>query len=272
MNANSIGQRLATGVVGFLIIAFGALIYFSGVLGSKGPLEILTLGARWSEYPSDQANLLGLVLLATGLVFIYIGLRIKNRIYRIRQRVAGPAGPFMLATWSLSAVVVAFFFDLLNSFPGGGLVGSPVSPVTYGTAGVTFIAIFVSISLRNRGMVRVGFLSAFAGTVAGVMIFELPFLFIISPQIGLPLERALFGESPLFCLVFASYSLLFLSPLASLSRYTLFSLGAVFVVLSSWAFLTNFAFPSDPVSFVLNSTSKVLGFATAFSLFIQKGS
>ncbi len=271
MNANSFGQRLSTGVVSFLIIAFGVLIYFSGVLGSKGPLDVLGLGARWSEYPSDQATLLGLALLATGLVFIYIGSRIKNRIYRIHQKVGGPAGLFMLATWSLSSVVVALFFDLLNSFPGGGLVGSPVSPVTYGAAGVTFIAIFVSISLRNRGMVRVGFLSAFVGTVVGVMIFELPFLFIISPQIGLPLERALFSESPIFCLVFASYSLLYLSPLTSLSRYTLFSLGAVFIVLSSWAFLTNFAFPSDPVSFVLNSTSKVLGFAAAFSLFIQKG-
>jgi hypothetical protein len=272
MSANGFGQRLTAWVVGFLIIAFAELIYFSGVLGSKGPLEVLGLGARWSEYPSDQATRLGLVLLATGLVLVYIGLRIKNRIYRIHQRVAGPASLFMLATWSLSAVVVVFFFDLLNSFPGGGLVGSPVSPVTYGTAGVTFIAILVSITLRNRGMVRVGFLSAFVGTVVGVMIFELPFLFIISPQIGLPLERALFGESPLFCLVFASYSLLYLSPLASLSRYTLFSLGAVFIVLSSWAFLTNFAFPSDPVSFVLNSTSKVLGFATAFSLFVKKGS
>ncbi len=272
MNTESFGQRFAAWVVSFLIIAFGVSIYFSGVLGSRGPLAILGLGARWREYPSGQATLLGVALLAIGLVLIYIGLRIKNRIYRIRQRVAGPASLFMLATWSLSAVVVAFFFDLLNSFPGGGLVGSPVGPVTYGTAGVTFFAIFVSISLRNRGMVRVGFLSAFVGTVAGVMIFELPFLFIISPQIGLPLERALFGESPLFCLVFASYALLFLSPLASLSRYTLFSLGAVFIVLSSWAFLTNFAFPSDPVSFVLNSISKVLGFAAAFSLFVRKGS
>lgn len=272
MSANSFGQRLSASVVCFLIVAFGELIYFSGVLGSKGPFEILGLGARWSEYPSDQATPLGVVLLATGLFLIYIGFMIKNRAYRVRQRVAGPASLFMLATWSLSAVVVALFFTLLNSFPGGGLVGSPVSPVTYGTAGVTFIAIFVFITLRNRGKVRVGFLSAFVGTVVGVMIFELPFLFIISPQIGLPLDRALFGESPLFCLVFASFSLLYLSPLASLSRYTLFSLGAVFIVLSSWAFLTNFAFPSDPVSYLLNSTSKVLGFVAAFSLFLQRGS
>ncbi len=173
----------------------------------------------------------------------------------------------VFATWSLSAVVVVFFFDLLSR---GGLVPSPVSPVTYSAAGVTFIAIFVSVFLRNRSMIRIGFVSAFVGTVFGVMVFELPFLFMISPQIGLPLDRALFSESPLFCLVFASFSLLYLSPLGGVSRYTLFSLGAVFVVLSSWVFLTNFAFPSDPFSFVLNSAAKVLGFISAVTLFLHR--
>jgi hypothetical protein len=226
------------------------------------------MGARWSEYPSGQAIWLGLVLLAIGLAFLYSAVRIKDRIYRIRQKMAGFAGLLVFATWLLSVVVVIFFFDLLSSFPGGALVSSPISPVTYAAAGITFIAIFVSVFLRNRGMVRIGLSSAFVGTVVGAMIFELPFLFIISPQIGLPVDRALLGESPLFCLVFASYSLLYLSPLTGVSRYTLFSLGAVFIVFSCWAFLTNFAFPSDPVSFVLNSASKALSFVTAFTLFL----
>ena len=117
-----------------------------------------------------------------------------------------------------------------------------------------------------------GTLGLMCATVVGVMIFELPFLFMISPQIGLPIDRALFSESPLFCLVFASFSLLYLSPLTSVSRLTLFSLGAVLLVLSLWAFLTNFAFPSDPVSFALNSVSKALGFVTAFTMFLRKAS
>ena len=215
---------------------------------------------------------LGFLLLAIGLTILYSALRIKGRIFRIHQKVAGLARLLVLATWLLSAVVVIYFFDLLSSFPGGGLVRSQVSPVTYAAAGVTFIAIFASVVLRNKGMMRIGLLSAFVGTVVGVMIFELPFLFIISPQIGLPIDRALFAESPLFCLVFASYSLLYLTPLTSVSRYALLSLSAVFVVLSSWAFLTNFAFPSDPISFALNSASKVLGFVTAFALFLHKAS
>lgn len=228
----------------------------------------MTLGARWREYPSDQAVSLGLVLLAIGLGFLYSSAIIKGRTYRIHQRVGGLASLLMFSTWLLSAVVAIFFFDLLSS--GGGLVHSPVSPVTYSAAGITFIAILVSVLLKNKGMAKVGFLSAFVGTVVGVMIFELPFLFMISPQIGLPIDRALYTESPLFCLVLASFSLLYLSPLTSVSRYTLFSLGGVFVVLSIWVFLTNFAFPSDSVSFALNSISKGLGFVTAFTMFLRQ--
>ncbi len=239
------------------------------ILDPRNPLEI-GLGAIWRAYPSDQATILGVVLLALGLVFLYFGARIKDRTYRVRQKIGGLAGLLMFATWMLSALVVVFFFDLLSSFSGGILVPSPVSPVTYTTAGITFVAILVPAIFRKI-KVKVAVLSAFIGTVVGAMVFELPFLFIISPQIGFSLQGALLGESPLFCLVFASFSLLFLSPLAGFSRYTLFSLGAVFVVFSSWAFLTNFAFPSDPVSFLLNSVSKVLGFVTAFTLFFQKG-
>ena len=238
-------------------------------LASRNPLEI-GLGVSWSAYSGDQATRLGVVLLVLGLVFLYSGVRIKERTYRVRRKIGGLAGLFVFSTWMLSAVVVVLFFDLLSSFSGGILVPSPISPVTYATAGITFIAILVSASLRNRGKVKVAVLSAFVGTVVGVMVFELPFLFIISPQIGLSLPRALLGESSLFCLVFASYSLLFLSPLAGFSKYTSFSLGAVFIVFSSWAFLTNFAFPSDPVSFAMNSVFKVLGFVSAFTLFFHK--
>ncbi len=240
------------------------------ILDPRDSLEI-GLGAYWSAYPSGQAIVLGVVLLALGLVFLYLGVRIKERTYRVRQKIGGLAGLLVFVTWTLSAVVVVLFFDLLSSFPGGILVPSPVSPVTYTTAGITFVAILVSAILRNRVKAMVAVLSAFIGTVVGAMVFELPFLFIIGPRLGPSLQGALLGEAPLFCLVFASYSLLFLSPLPSFSRYTLFSLGAVFVVFSSWAFLTNFAFPAEPVSFLLNATSKVLGFVTAFTLFFHNG-
>ncbi len=234
---------------------------------SKAPLQI-GLGAFWTAYTSDQATWLGVALLVMGLAFFYFGIRIKTRTYKAQRRIGGTAGLLVFVTWALSALSTYFFFGLLGS--RGGLVPSPVSPVTYGTAGVTFVAIALLTGLRNRGMAKVALLSALAGAVVGAMIFELPYLFIISPRIGLPVDRTLLAFSPLFCLVFASYTLLFLTPFARISRYTFFSLGALFVTFALWAFLTDFAFPGDPVSFVLNSATKVLSFAAAFTLFIHK--
>jgi hypothetical protein len=238
-------------------------------LDSGNPLEVFGLGAHWSSYPSDQATELAAVLLALGVVLTYLGVRTKDRTYKVHQTTGGLAGRFVFVTWVLCAVVVVLYFDLLSS--SGILVPSPVSPVTFTTAAITFVVILLSASWRNRASAKVAVVSAFVGTVVGVMVFELPFLFMIAPRLGQSLPRALFSESPLFCLVFASYSLSFLSPLAGISRYTLFSLGAVFIAFSLWALLTNLAFPSDPESFVLNSVSKVLGFVSAFTMFFHKG-
>jgi hypothetical protein len=239
------------------------------ILDSRNPLEFLGLGAHWTAYPGDQATELGVALLALGLFSMYFGVRIKGRTYRVHQKIGGLAGLLVFVTWMLSAVVVVFFFTLLAS--SGILVPSPVSPVTFTTAAITFVVILFSASWRNRANVKVAVLSAFVGTVVGVMVFELPFLFMIAPRLGQSLQQSLWSESPLFCLVFASYSLLFLSPVARFSRYTSFSLGAVLIVFSLWAFLTDFSFPSDSESFVLNSVSKVLGFVSAFTLFFHKG-
>ena len=226
------------------------------------------LGASWRPFPGDQATWLGVVLLVLGLAFFYLGFRTKNRVFRARQRIGGFPGILVFVTWALSAAVVLFYFGLLER--GGALVPSPIWPITYGSAGVTFFATLVLVFFRNKAKAIDLFLSAFAGTVVGVMVFELPYLLIISPQLGLTVQDGLWGESPLYCLVFASYLLLFLSSQAGVTRYTMFSLGAMFVVFSLWAFLTNFAFPSDPVSFDLNAISKILGFVSSFTLFVHK--
>ncbi len=228
-------------------------------------------GAYWNAYPSDQATMLGALFLVLGVVFLFLGVRIKKRVFSPHNGIKGLASVFVFVTWALSAVVVFWYFDLLSRM--GALVPSPISPITYGTAGITFFAILIFAYLRGRTGVKMAVLGAFVGTVVGVMVFELPFLFAIAPQLGVGnVQLALYAEAPLFCLVFASYSLLFLTPDAGFSRYTFFSIGALFVVFSAWAFFTNFSFPSDQTSFAMNAVSKVLGFVTAFTLFSHKGS
>jgi hypothetical protein len=99
------------------------------------------------------------------------------------------------------------------------------------------------------------------------MIFELPFDLIISTRLNTTLLAALLGFSPLILAEVSTLSLLVLSPLARVSRYTMYSLGGMILVWSLWALGTGFAFPADGLSYFLNSVSKVLAFAAAFTLF-----
>jgi hypothetical protein len=236
-------------------------------LGSGNPLQI-NLGAYWTAYPAGEAAELGGILLVIGIVFVLLGLRMKNQSLLIRTRLGGAAGILVFLTWVFSAIVVYFYFELLGA--AGVLVPSPVSPITESSSFLTFIAILVTTTVGYKGKWRFAVISGFVGTVIGVMVFELPFLFLIAPRLGGSLVRSLLGESPLFCAVFASYSLLFLSPYARFSRYSLFSVAALFFAFAAWALFANFAFPSDTISFFLNSTSKVLGFVTAYTLFFPR--
>jgi hypothetical protein len=56
------------------------------------------------------------------------------------------------------------------------------------------------------------------------------------------------------------------SPLTKISRHSVYSLAAMFGVFGVWA-LFGFSYPSDPIPFALNSTSKILSFNTALLLF-----
>jgi hypothetical protein len=64
-----------------------------------------------------------------------------------------------------------------------------------------------------------------------------------------------------------SFAMLTLSPAVKLSRSTLYLLAGMFFIWSIWA-LFGFAYPSTPIPFLLNATSKVVAFAVAVSLFL----
>jgi hypothetical protein len=76
---------------------------------------------------------------------------------------------------------------------------------------------------------------------------------------------------PLFLVEISSFTLLTLSPVMNLSKYTLFSLAAMFFVFAVWA-LFGFSYPSDPIPIALNAVSKILSFVVSITLFLpQKG-
>jgi hypothetical protein len=72
---------------------------------------------------------------------------------------------------------------------------------------------------------------------------------------------------PLFLVEVSTFALVTLSPLAKLSRYTLFPLGAMFLVFGVWA-LFGFSYPSHPLPLAFNVISKILSFVAAITLFL----
>lgn len=63
--------------------------------------------------------------------------------------------------------------------------------------------------------------------------------------------------------------MLMLSPLAKLSRSTLFLLAGMFLIFAVWA-LFGFAYPAAPLPIALNMIAKVLAFAATVSLFLLR--
>ena len=115
-----------------------------------------------------------------------------------------------------------------------------------------------------------GFLTAlgngFVGAAAGPMVFEFPFDLIVIPQVKAPMTFIIAYFVSLDVAVLLTLSLLLLSRRVSITRYSMYSLGAMFIVFAVWA-LFGFSYPSTPISFLLNAISKVLGFITVVALF-----
>ncbi|MDE3090259.1 MAG: hypothetical protein KGJ80_12830 [Chloroflexota bacterium] len=154
---------------------------------------------------------------------------------------------------------------------GSGGVAAATNPITPITA-MSTLATFLAIVILTRGCgVKIALGSALLGTMAGPWIFELPFDLIVMSRIHIvPSPAALYGLLyflPLFLIELLTFALLTLSPAMQVSRYTLFSLAAMFLVFAVWAWF-GFSEPSTPLPIVFNAVSKVLAFAAVVTLFL----
>jgi hypothetical protein len=233
----------------------------------------MTQYGEWVPYEGASAAVLAIVLLAVGLVLTYGGMKLKSA--RGVKSPGKTVSVFLVLIWVLSLVtflvaVVSYGTQLYQENLLGNAPVNAVTPVTELSAVLTFIVIVYAS--RSHGL-KVALLSAFVGTAAAPMIFELPFDLIVMGRTYPPippsptLYRLLFFM-PLFIVEISTFSLLTLSPLTKLSKYTLFSLASVFYVFALWAFL-GFSYPSNFTPLALNDVSKVLSFVTAITLFLE---
>ena len=224
----------------------------------------------WSPYADNGALLLAVTLLIIAGVLVYLGTRLHRPVGVARP--GRTVGIFLMVMWFLSlatfAIAVGTYVSALFQQVGPvTLPTSPISPVTDFSILIAFI--IIAYLTRQYGL-KTALGSAMIGTVAAPLIFELPFDLIVMGRTYPPTpatQYTLLFFLPLILLEIASFSLLTLSPVTKLSKYTMFTLGAMFFVFAIWA-LFGFSYPSSPIPFSFNAVSKVLSFIAAITLFL----
>jgi hypothetical protein len=222
----------------------------------------------WRAYSGSAAALLSLVLLALGLVVFYSGTRVRDRV---RLPVPGTAlKVVVVVVWAVTIFLILGIFKQVAARTGQSSLGvGPVFPITLASAACAFVAIAY---LTRAGGTLAALGNGFAGAVAGPMVFELPFLLIITPMVTTRVPHPLFSFVDFLVVIVTTLALPFFSSSFAVTRYSLYLLGGMVIVFAAWALFTGYAPPADPISFGLNAVSKVLGFASVVAGFAKGAS
>jgi hypothetical protein len=230
----------------------------------KAPATTVIQG-NWKPYTFPQSVILAFILLIVGIGLVFLGRRPKHRI-----EVPHPGKKLKIAMITAWALLILFIIGVIVYYRIGrtaiatGRTGiGPIFPITLACAVGVFIYI-AYISRYDGILTALG--RAFVCAAAGPMIFEFPFDLIVIPQIKTTATLLAIEFVPLDFAVLLTLSLLLLSRRVHITRYSMFALGAMFVVWAVWAWF-GFAYPSNPISFTLNAVSKVLSFITVAALF-----
>jgi hypothetical protein len=216
----------------------------------------------WNPFPETVAILLGLFLVVLGAGIVIAGRRLRRDI-----RLPMPWNwlkVVIVILWILQILILLRIFKDISDVDPSARVTGPVLPITLLSAVCTFG--LVAYFLRRYGpLSAIG--SAIVATIAGPMVFELPFVLIVGPVSTTPTHPGATLTIPFFIAMFTTLAMLTFSSKSAITRYSLYSLGAMFLVFAIWAVLFGFAYPSGPGPFLLNAISKVLGFATTGAMF-----
>jgi hypothetical protein len=215
----------------------------------------------WRPYTFPSTLISGLILLAAGCGLIWLGRRIKSNI-----RIPHPGKRFkiiLITTWAVLTLALLFLYLAGEGRTDKAIQNGPIFPVTLAAAVLTFIYLFY-ISRKDGFWAAAG--NAIAGAAAGPMIFEFLFDWMVMPQANASVKILAAYFTPLFIIEVITICLLLLCRRVSITRYSLYSLGAMLIVFGIWAF-EGYSYPSSPVIYLLNAVAKVLSFTTVIALF-----
>lgn len=232
----------------------------------------MTHDGTWVSYGGTAAIVLAGVLAVTAAAVVFAGFRLP--LPAVLPRPGRTVRILLLASWPLA--VLAFLVCIgvyvvharrehLAVLPPA----DPIAPVTLIGMGILFCVI--AMALNSRGW-RIALGSALIGALVAPMIFELPFDLIVMARTypALPPDPALYRVvffAPLFLIEVITLALLTLSPVARVSRATLWCFAAMLAVFAVWA-LFGFGYPSSAGPITLNVVSKILALIAALTLFV----
>jgi hypothetical protein len=221
----------------------------------------------WIPYTGSAAIILAAVLLVVAVVLAFWGTRLHRSLAALHP--GRFAGILLVVLWilcylTLGNSIITYYQAIVKEY---GAFTPPTNPISNVTALAGLVSFIVIVYLAKD----YGWKMAIESAIAGPMIFELPFDLIVMwriyPRPTPMLQLTLLYFYPLFLWELASFLLVTLSTAASLSRYTLFAIAAMFFVFAVWA-VFGFSYPSAPIPIALNAVSKILAFVTAITLFL----
>jgi hypothetical protein len=226
----------------------------------------------WVSYSGTGEIVLAVVLAMAAAAVAYAGTRLP---LPARPRRPGRTAKIMLvAAWlfALTALVVSVGEYLAQVYRQGLEQARPANPITPVTlTGVLVLFVVIALVHRASGWgVALG--SAVVGAAAAPMIFELPFDLIIMPRSHPAVDPALYRLllfGTLMLVDITTMALLWLSPAVRVQRATLWCLAGMLALFAVWS-LFGFSYPSAPGPITLNMLSKILGLATALTLFLPR--
>jgi hypothetical protein len=223
--------------------------------------RLATIGGAWTPYTEPRT-----VLLALLLSLVAIGLMLAAR--RMKKSIQLPhpgriAKVIIVIIWIIPILfflaVIRVISEKTHNAPSTG----PILPITLASAVCTFA--YLAYATRKGGTLS-ALGNGFIGAVAGPMVFEFPFDLIVIPLLKIGALGIIIFFGPLFTVIFTTLALLLFSKRTAITKYSLYSLAAMFLVFAVWA-LEGFSYPSNPISFTLNAISKVLSFTTIIAMF-----
>ena len=230
----------------------------------------MTTYCEWIPYSGNSAIILAFILLIISGALGTIGLKLNRRIEAKRPgKFIGFSIVvlFILSGFSFLTSVATYVQELIAQIGPLPAQANPITPITAISGLVTFVLV-AYLSRRSGFITALG--SAIAATIAAPMVFELPFDLIVISRTCPPspaVQFSLLFFLPLFAVAISSFALLALSPVAKLSKYTLFCLAGMFLVFAVWA-LSGFQYPASAMPIIFNGVSKVLAFAAVVALFV----